>query len=241
MRRTQARAGRSRPGPPARRGGVQRRRDHRLRRSGTRQPPARPLTSGRLPGHRRGADRLVRRGGVRHLLPAARRPSHTIRHAKKRVSGPLVAGGQDTGVKLEIRFGGPAIGFQQVSAQMYADKTITLGLVSTDEAIQNSAELADASPCSHRSRSARIMIMWDTDKHPDFNTIADLGQTDTTVALLPDRHLHAVPARRRAAPARARSTAATTAARRAGSPRDGDIAQGGLRHLRAVHLQRTSW
>ena len=67
-------------------------------------------------------------------------PGYTIDKGKKRVSGPLVASGQDTGVKVEIRTGGPAIGFQQVSAQMYADKSITLGQVSTDEAIQNSAK-----------------------------------------------------------------------------------------------------
>ena len=54
----------------------------------------------------------------------------------KKVTAPLVDGGTPTGVQLEIRFGGPAIGFQQVSAQLYADKTITLGLVSTDEAIE---------------------------------------------------------------------------------------------------------
>ena len=66
------------------------------------------------------------------------------------MTAPLVAGGTDTGVELEIRSGGPAIGFQQVSAQMYADKTITLGLVSTDEAIQNSAQ----QPTARRGRTA---------------------------------------------------------------------------------------
>ena len=55
---------------------------------------------------------------------------------------------------MEIRTGGPAIGFQQVSAQMYADKTITLGQVSTDEAIQNSAKQPTLAVVS-RSRSAR--------------------------------------------------------------------------------------
>jgi len=96
------------------------------------------------------------------------------------VSGPLVASGQDTGVKVEIRTGGPAIGFQQVSAQMYADKSITLGQVSTDEAIQNSAKqptLAVVSPLE----ISPIMIMWNKDKHPDFNTIADIGQTPTKI------------------------------------------------------------
>jgi hypothetical protein len=107
-------------------------------------------------------------------------PGYTIDKAKKRVSGPLVASGQDTGVKVEIRTGGPAIGFQQVSAQMYADKSITLGQVSTDEAIQNSAKqptLAVVSPLE----ISPIMIMWNKDKHPDFNTIADIGQTDTKI------------------------------------------------------------
>ena len=107
-------------------------------------------------------------------------PGYTIDKGKKRVTGPLVAGGKDTGVKVEIRTGGPAIGFQQVSAQMYADKTITLGQVSTDEAIQNSAKqptLAVIAPLE----ISPIMIMWSKDKHPDFNTIADIGQTDTKI------------------------------------------------------------
>jgi hypothetical protein len=107
-------------------------------------------------------------------------PGYTIDKGKKRLIGPLVASGQDTGVKVEIRTGGPAIGFQQVSAQMYADKSITLGQVSTDEAIQNSAKqptLAVLSPLE----ISPIMIMWNKDAHPDFNTIADIGQTDTKI------------------------------------------------------------
>ena len=40
----------------------------------------------------------------------------------KRVTGPLIAsGGAETGIDIEIRIGGPAIGFQQVTAQMYQD------------------------------------------------------------------------------------------------------------------------
>lgn len=107
-------------------------------------------------------------------------PGYTIDRAKKRVSGPLVASGQDTGVKVEIRTGGPAIGFQQVSAQMYADKSITLGQVNTDEAVQNSAKqptLAVVAP----TEISPYMIMWNKDKHPDFNTIADIGQTNTKI------------------------------------------------------------
>lgn len=107
-------------------------------------------------------------------------PGYTIDKKKKVVRGDLVASGGNTGVKLEIRTGGPAIGYQQVSAQMYADKSITLGQVSTDEAIQNSAAqptLAVVAPLE----ISPIMIMWNKDKHPDFNTIADIGQTDTKI------------------------------------------------------------
>lgn len=107
-------------------------------------------------------------------------PGYKIDPKKKSVSGPLVASGQDTGVRVEVRTGGPAIGFQQVSAQMYADKSITLGQVSTDEQIQNSKgqpTLAVVAPLE----ISPIMIMWDKDKYPQFNTIADIGQTDTKI------------------------------------------------------------
>jgi hypothetical protein len=110
----------------------------------------------------------------------------------KKVTAPLVDGDTPTGVQLEIRFGGPAIGYQQVSAQLYADKAITLGLVSTDEAIQNSAELATVAVAAPLETSPQ-MIMWDRAKHPDVRTIADLGtkgvpvlyyQTDTYMQYL---------------------------------------------------------
>src|SRR5918999_5903683 len=50
-----------------------------------------------------------------HLLG----PNPKIDTQKKVVSGPLVAGGTDTGVQLEVRTGGPSIGFEPVSSQMY--------------------------------------------------------------------------------------------------------------------------
>jgi hypothetical protein len=107
-------------------------------------------------------------------------PGYTIDKKKKVLTGPLVASGQDTGVKVEVRAGGPAIGYQQVSAQMYADKSITLGQVNTDEAIQNSKTqptLAVVAPLE----ISPLMILWDKKKHPGFNTIADIGQTNTKI------------------------------------------------------------
>jgi hypothetical protein len=115
-------------------------------------------------------------GAVYQLLG----PGAKIDAGKKRITGPLVASGKDTGVKLEVRAGGPAIGFQQVSAQMYLDQSINLGYVFTDEAAQNSAKqptLAVVAPLDINPQ----MIMWDPATHPEFNTIVDIGQTDTKV------------------------------------------------------------
>ncbi len=107
-------------------------------------------------------------------------PGYTIDKKKNTMTGPLVASGQDTGVKVEIRAGGPAIGFQTVSAQMYADKSITIGQVNTDEAVagsQSQPTIAVMAPFE----ISPLMILWDKDRYPQFNSIADIGQTDTKI------------------------------------------------------------
>src|SRR4029453_4740911 len=92
----------------------------------------------------------------------------------KAVSGPLVASGKDTGVRLQIRAGGPAIGSQQVSAQMFADPSITLGLVNSDELIQQSQAHPLLGVVAPLELDPQI-IMWDPRAHPDWNTIQDIG------------------------------------------------------------------
>src|SRR5690349_1005936 len=60
---------------------------------------------------------------------------YEIDTSAKTVTGPMIlSGGEPAGIDLEIRTGGPAIGFSPVSAQMYTDTAIHLGYVSTDEA-----------------------------------------------------------------------------------------------------------
>ena len=111
-----------------------------------------------------------------HLLG----PNPKIDTKKKLVSGPLVAGGKDTGVQVEVRTGGPSIGFEPVSSQMYKDPDITLGQVSTDEAIRFSAKQATLGVMAPMEISP-FMIMWDPQTYPQFTTIADIGKTDTKV------------------------------------------------------------
>ena len=90
------------------------------------------------------------------------------------VRGPLVAAGVDTGVQIEIRSGGPAIGFQTVTSQLYSDDSIMLGYVYTDEAIQNSAEFPTVAVMAGMEKNPQI-IMWDPETYPDVKTIADIG------------------------------------------------------------------
>lgn len=99
----------------------------------------------------------------------------------KKVTGTLVdADGADTGVSLEIRSGGAAIGFQSVSSQMYTDKDILLGTVSTDQAIAAASE----QPVVHVAAIQRwspYTLLWDPKTYPEVKTIEDLGKTDASV------------------------------------------------------------
>ncbi len=108
-------------------------------------------------------------------------PGFTIDAGRKRVTGPLVShGGRSTGVRIELRAGGPAVGFQSAAATMYLDPSITLGEVATDDAISTSPRqpvTAVVAPFE----VAPYMVMWDPKVHPDWHTIADIGQTNTKV------------------------------------------------------------
>lgn len=115
-------------------------------------------------------------GALYHLLGQ----TYTVDAAAKKVSGPLVAQGKATGVNIEIRAGGPAIGFQNAGAQMYADPSIMLGQVATDDAIGLSAKqpvIAVAAPFD----IAPYMVMWDPAANPSFNSVVDIGKTNTKV------------------------------------------------------------
>lgn len=118
----------------------------------------------------------VAAGSIYHLLG----PDPDIDAAKKRVTAPLVAGGKDTGVKLEVRAGGPAIGFTQTSAQMFLDPDITLGMPKIDEQVQLSATQPTLAVASLLEIDPQI-ILWDPGKHPEFTSIKDIGKTDTKV------------------------------------------------------------
>lgn len=115
-------------------------------------------------------------GPLYELLGADR----TIDASRARVRGPLVDGDEPAGVDVEIRAGGPALGFQTVSAQLYQDRDVTLGLVNTDEAVRFAAELPTVAVMALLDRSP-LMLMWDPASHPEVQGIADLGRADVPV------------------------------------------------------------
>ena len=93
----------------------------------------------------------------------------------KIVSGPLVQhGGGETGVNIEIRTGGPAVGFQQVVSIMAQDSDVTFGYVATDEAIENHADNPTTAFVAPLEINPQI-IMWDPATYPDVTSIADLA------------------------------------------------------------------
>lgn len=116
-------------------------------------------------------------GGQYELLG----PNPSINAGAKSVTGELVAhGGVDTGVQLQIRAGGPAIGYQTVSSQMYKDSSITLGYLGTDQQIALSGTQPTVAVMAGLEISPQIIAWW-PQAHPGWKTIADIGKTSTKV------------------------------------------------------------
>ena len=95
-------------------------------------------------------------------------------------TGSLMAGDVDTGVDIQVRAGGPAIGFASGSAQMYLDEEITLAYVSTDEAIILGADTPTLSVAAPLEKNPQI-IQWDPETYPDVQSVADIGEAGILV------------------------------------------------------------
>ena len=98
---------------------------------------------------------------------------YSVNTEKLSVTGPLVVEGQDTGVKVEVRAGGPATGYQSPLAMMYQDPAITAGFISTDEAVSQSVEKPSMTMVAPFNINPQI-IMWDPATYPNAKAVADL-------------------------------------------------------------------
>jgi hypothetical protein len=116
-------------------------------------------------------------GGLYRLVGA----HPTIDSNKNRVTGTLVDNGTDTGVKIEIRAGGPANNFTPSTSLLYTDNSIMFGGADLDQVAQVSGSGKPVLPVFAPLDLSPVVLMWDPTAHPTFNTIADIGQTDTKV------------------------------------------------------------
>ena len=105
---------------------------------------------------------------------------YTVDTDQKVVRGPLVSGGEEMGIDIEVRTGGPAIGFQPVSVLQYADDSITLGYANTEGQIQRAGETPVLSVVAPLEINPQI-IYWDPATYPDIETLADLGEAGVTI------------------------------------------------------------
>ena len=85
----------------------------------------------------------------------------------------------DTGLTVEIRAGGPYIGFSPPTAQFYADDDIFMAYVDTAAAIRGSG----ATPVTAVFTSFEVgpqILMWDPQDY-DFESFSDIGDSGATV------------------------------------------------------------
>ncbi len=96
------------------------------------------------------------------------------------VTGPLMAAGTDTGIEIEVRTGGPAIGFNSPRVNAYTDDSIHIVYSSFDAQAAAWADLPMVTILAPLEINPQI-IMWDADEYPDVNTIADVGEAGMTI------------------------------------------------------------
>lgn len=102
-------------------------------------------------------------------------PHGTIDTSNNSYSGPL----GDTGVQAEILAGGPAVGFQTVTSQLYTNDSILLGLVGTDEAIGSSASQPTTAVLAWYEKNPQIFF-WGNSSW-NFTDVAAIGKAGVKV------------------------------------------------------------
>ncbi|MCH1513494.1 MAG: hypothetical protein L7S58_08035 [Acidimicrobiales bacterium] len=98
------------------------------------------------------------------------------------VSGTVHDLGTNTGLGLEVRTGGPAIGYSPVASEMYTDQSITLGYANTEGQITRFDKAPLLSIVAPLEKNPQ-MIMWDPNTYPDVETLTDLGEKNITISV----------------------------------------------------------
>jgi hypothetical protein len=110
-------------------------------------------------------------GGAYNLIG----PGGTIDAGKGTYTGPL----RDTGIQMEIRAGGPFIGFSSPTAQMYSDDSIFVAFADTGDQIRGYAATPAIGIVAPLEIGPQI-LMYDPG-HYSFNTVSDVKTAGATV------------------------------------------------------------
>lgn len=102
-------------------------------------------------------------------------PGGTIDAGKGTYTGPL----RNTGVEMEIRAGGPFIGFSQPTAQMYQDEDIFIAFADTGDQIKTYATLPAIGVVAPLEIGPQI-IQFDPAQY-QFETVSDVKASNATV------------------------------------------------------------
>ena len=82
-------------------------------------------------------------------------------------------------ITIEVRSGGPFIGFQQSTALLYSDDSIMLAMIDTDESVKLSADQPTKAVYTPLQINPQILL-WDPERY-SFDEISDIAASDATV------------------------------------------------------------
>lgn len=120
-------------------------------------------------------------GGIYELIG----DDYEIDTEAKSVSGPLFAGGEDTGVAVEIRIGGAPVGYQSAQSLLYQDRDILMGYGRTSEYMVAQEDTPVTAVLSSMETSP-YAIYWDPGTYPDAKKIEDLKTAGATISVGPE-------------------------------------------------------
>lgn len=120
-------------------------------------------------------------GGIYQLIGE----DYEIDTDAKSVSGPLLSGGEDTGVAVEIRIGGAPIGYQSAQSVLYQDRDVLLGYGRATEYMVTQEDTPVKAVLASMETSP-YAIYWDPETYPDVETIADLKDEGATISIGPE-------------------------------------------------------
>lgn len=106
---------------------------------------------------------------------------YTVDSKRLAVTGKVRVPGIAEPVSWEVRAGGPAKGGTPVAGLLYTDRSITLGQQATEEQIAATATAQPTISVLAPLDQDPVGYAWDPGVFPDFNSVSDVGMTDTTV------------------------------------------------------------